>query len=101
MKWDSWKLEPHEGLFWEREARKGWRSWRSGRRFRVQRGVCGDESCRGLAAAGQDGGAEDWGGDLDTGEGFVWVSPVRGCGARQGGPTTALALLIWGFPKPG
>lgn len=55
------------------------------------------ESCQGLAATGQDGGAEGWGGDLESGEGFVWVSPARGC---RGGPTTALMLLTWGFPKP-
>lgn len=101
MKWDSWKLEPHEGLFWEREAGKGWRSWRSGRKFGVQQGVYGGESFQGLAAAGQDGEAEGQGGDLDTGEGFVWVSPARSCRAGQGGPTTALVLLTWGFPKPG
>lgn len=37
-------------------------------------------SCR------QDGGAEGRGGDLDTGEGFVWVSPARACRAEWRGP---------------
>lgn len=53
MKWDSWKLEPHEGLFWEREEGKGWRSWRSGRRFEVQQGVCGVSSARGWQLQGR------------------------------------------------
>lgn len=59
------------------------------------------ESCQGLAAAGQDGGAEGRDGDLKSGEVFVWVSPDRGCRAGWGGPATALVVLPWGFPKPG
>lgn len=38
------------------------------------------ESCQGLAAAGQDGEAEGQGGDLESGEGFVWVSPAGAAG---------------------
>lgn len=43
MKWDSWKLEPHEGLLWEREAGRD-------------------------GGAGGPGGQE---GDLGSSEGFV------------------------------
>lgn len=96
MKWDSWKLEPHEGVFWEREAGKGWRSWRSGRRFGVQQEVCGLNPAR-----GRMGELRVKGGDLESGEGFVWVSPARGCRAGRGGPTTAPVLHTCGFPKPG
>lgn len=58
------------------------------------------ESCQGLAAAGQDGGAEGREEIWESGEGFGWVSPARGCRAGWGGLAAAV-LLTWDFPKPG